>query len=266
MNTPTILKKIIDRKWEEVKERSANVSINELSVLAKEADPVRGFKLALESKIAAGLPAVISEIKKASPSKGVLRENFVPSEIAQSYEKGGAACLSVLTDVDFFQGSDNYLKQARAACSLPVLRKDFMVDPYQIVEARTLGADCILLIVSALSNQQMSELNACALELGMDVLVETHDEAEFERAMDLPSPILGINNRNLHTFDLTLDTTFNLLPQVPKGTLLVTESGIMGVGDVKAMREKNVNAFLVGEVFMRAEDPGTELNKLFFNM
>jgi indole-3-glycerol phosphate synthase len=264
MNTPTILKKIIDRKWEEVKERSASVSINELSGLAKEADPVRGFKSALEAKIASGLPAVISEIKKASPSKGVLREHFVPADIAASYEKGGAACLSVLTDVDFFQGSDEYLKQARAACLLPVLRKDFMVDPYQVIEARSLGADCILLIVAALSNQQMSELNACALELGMDVLVETHDEAEFERAMDLPSPLLGINNRNLHTFDLTLDTTFNLLPHVPKDTLLVTESGIMGIDDVKAMREKDVNAFLVGEVFMRAEDPGSELNKLFF--
>lgn len=264
MNTPTILKKIIDRKWEEVKERSSNISINELAVLAKDADPVRGFKKSLEKKIEQGLPAVISEIKKASPSKGVLRENFIPSDIAKSYEKGGAACLSVLTDVDYFQGSDEYLKQARAACSLPVLRKDFMVDPYQVVEARTLGADCILLIVAALGDQQMSELNACALELGMDVLVETHDEAEFERALNLPSPLLGINNRNLHTFDLTLDTTFNLLPHVPEDTLLVTESGIMGVEDVRIMREKDVNAFLVGEVFMRADDPGSELNKLFF--
>jgi indole-3-glycerol phosphate synthase len=264
MNTPTILKKIIDRKWQEVKERSASVSINQLSVLAKDADAVRSFKASLEKKIAAGLPAVIAEIKKASPSKGVLRENFLPAEIACSYEKGGAACLSVLTDVDYFQGSDEYLKQARAACSLPVLRKDFMVDPYQVVEARALGADCILLIVAALSDQQMSELNACALELGMDVLVETHDQQEFERAIKLPSPLLGINNRNLHTFDLTLDTTFNLLPHVPKDTLLVTESGIMGIEDVRIMREKNVNAFLVGEVFMRAEDPGSELNKLFF--
>jgi indole-3-glycerol phosphate synthase len=264
MNTPTILKKIIDRKWQEVKERSASVSINQLSALAKDADAVRGFKASLEQKIAAGLPAVIAEIKKASPSKGVLRENFLPAEIASSYEKGGAACLSVLTDVDYFQGSDEYLKQARAACSLPVLRKDFMVDPYQVVEARALGADCILLIVAALSDQQMSELNACALELGMDVLVETHDQQEFERAIKLPAPLLGINNRNLHTFDLTLDTTFNLLPHVPKDTLLVTESGIMGLEDVKIMREKNVNAFLVGEVFMRAEDPGSELNKLFF--
>jgi indole-3-glycerol phosphate synthase len=264
MNTPTILKKIIERKWEEVKERSASVSINELSAMVKDADPVRGFKASLEKKIEAGLPAVISEIKKASPSKGVLREYFVPAQIAASYEKGGAACLSVLTDVDYFQGSDEYLKQARAACSLPVLRKDFMVDPYQVVEARTLGADCILLIVAALSDSQMSELNACALELGMDVLVEVHDSQEFERAVNLPSPLLGINNRNLHTFDLTLETTFDLLPHVPKDTLLVTESGIMGVDDVKVMRDKNVNAFLVGEVFMRADDPGSELNKLFF--
>lgn len=264
MNTPTILKKIIDRKWQEVKERSANVSINELANQAKYSDKPRGFKAALEAKIAAGDPAVISEIKKASPSKGVLREHFVPAEIAQSYEQGGAACLSVLTDVDFFQGSDAFLQQARQACSLPVLRKDFMVDPYQIVEARAIEADCILLIVSALSDAQMQELNHCALELGMDVLVEIHDEAEFERAMDLPPNILGINNRNLHTFELSLDTTFNLLPKVPKGTLLVTESGIHGQEDVKAMRDKNVHSFLVGETFMRADDPGAHLKKLFY--
>ena len=264
MNTPTILKKIIDRKWQEVKERSANVSINELANQAKYSDKPRGFKAALEAKIAAGDPAVISEIKKASPSKGVLREHFVPAEIAQSYEQGGAACLSVLTDVDFFQGSDAFLQQARQACSLPVLRKDFMVDPYQIVEARAIEADCILLIVSALSDAQMQELNHCALELGMDVLVEIHDEAEFERAMDLPPNILGINNRNLHTFELSLDTTFNLLPKVPKGTLLVTESGILGQEDVKAMRDKNVHSFLVGETFMRADDPGAHLKKLFY--
>ena len=264
MNTPTILKKIIDRKWQEVKERSANVSINELANQAKYSDKPRGFKAALEAKIAAGDPAVISEIKKASPRKGVLREHFVPAEIAQSYEQGGAACLSVLTDVDFFQGSDAFLQQARQACSLPVLRKDFMVDPYQIVEARAIEADCILLIVSALSDAQMQELNHCALELGMDVLVEVHDEAEFERAMDLPPNILGINNRNLHTFELSLDTTFNLLPKVPKGTLLVTESGILGQEDVKAMRDKNVHSFLVGETFMRADDPGAHLKKLFY--
>lgn len=263
MNTPTILKKIIDRKWQEVKERSARVSINELANHAKYSDKPRGFKAALETKMAAGQAAVIAEIKKASPSKGVLREHFVPADIAQSYEQGGAACLSVLTDVDFFQGSDVFLQQARQACSLPVLRKDFMVDPYQIVEARAIEADCILLIVSALSDAQMQELNHCALELGMDVLVEVHDEAEFERAMDLPPNILGINNRNLHTFDLSLDTTFDLLPKVPKDTLLVTESGILGPDDVKAMRDKNVHSFLVGETFMRADDPGAHLKTLF---
>jgi len=264
MNTPTILKKIIDRKWEEVKERSSQVSINALQALTKDADPVRGFRRALEAKIAAGDPAVISEIKKASPSKGVIREDFVPADIAKAYESAGAACLSVLTDVDYFQGADEYLKQARAACSLPVLRKDFMVDPYQIVEARTLEADCILLIVAALDDGQMAELNDCAHELGMDVLVEIHNAEEFDRAMKLDPPLLGINNRDLHTFDLTLDTTFNLLPQVPKDTLLVTESGILAPQDVAAMREKNVNAFLVGEAFMRASDPGAELKKLFF--
>lgn len=265
MNTPTILKKIIDRKWQEVKERSANVSINELANQAKYSDKPRGFKAALEAKIAAGNPAVISEVKKASPSKGVLREHFVPADIAQSYEKAGAACLSVLTDVDFFQGSDAFLQEARNACALPVLRKDFMVDPYQIVEARAIEADCILLIVSALSDNQMKELNQCALELGMDVLVEVHDEAEFERAMDLPPNILGINNRNLHTFDLTLDTTFDLLPKVPQGTLLVTESGILGPDDVQVMRDKNVHSFLVGEAFMRADDPGAQLKALFYS-
>lgn len=264
MNTPTILKKIIDRKWQEVKERSASVSINELANQAKYSDKPRGFKTALESKIAAGDPAVISEIKKASPSKGILREHFVPADIAQSYEAAGAACLSVLTDVDFFQGSDVFLQEARNACALPVLRKDFMVDPYQIVEARAIEADCILLIVAALSDSQMKELNQCALELGMDVLVEVHDEAEFERAMDLPPNILGVNNRNLHTFDLTLDTTFNLLPKVPNDTLLVTESGILGPDDVKVMRDKNVHSFLVGEAFMRADDPGAQLKKLFY--
>jgi indole-3-glycerol phosphate synthase len=265
MNTPTILKKIIERKWQEVKEHSARVSINELHAQARAQDECRGFKQALTNKIANGQPAVISEIKKASPSKGVLREHFVPKEIAKSYEAGGAACLSVLTDVDFFQGSDDYLIQARAACALPVLRKDFMVDPYQIVEARAMGADCILLIVSALEDSQMKELDDCARELGMDVLVEVHDEAEFNRALTLPAPLLGINNRDLHTFELTLDTTFNLLDKVPQGTLLVTESGIMDAGDVKAMRDRGVHSFLVGEAFMRAEDPGAHLKNMFFS-
>ncbi len=264
MNTPTILKKIIDRKWQEVKDRSAKVSISQLQNKARDQDSCRGFKAALETKISAGLPAVISEIKKASPSKGVFCEHFVPAEIAASYEQAGAACLSVLTDVDFFQGHDDYLKQAREACALPVLRKDFMVDPYQIVEARAMAADCILLIVSALDNNQMKELDSCARELGMDVLVEVHDEAEFERAMDLPSPLLGINNRNLHTFEVTLDTTFDLLKRIPSDTLLVTESGILTQEDVQKMKDKNVHGFLVGEAFMRTDDPGAELKKIFF--
>ncbi len=264
MNTPTILKKIVDRKWEEVKERSEKVSVAQLHSLAKAQSACRGFKQSLETKIAAGLPAVISEIKKASPSKGVLREHFVPADIAVAYEKAGAACLSVLTDVDFFKGADDYLKQARNACALPVLRKDFMVDPYQVIEARALGADCILLIAACLSDAQMKELNSCALELGMDVLVEVHDEEEFNRAVALPSPLLGINNRNLHTFDLSLQTTFDLLHKAPADTLLVTESGILSKEDVDAMRDKNVNAFLVGEAFMRADEPGEALKALFF--
>ena len=258
MNTPTILK-------QEVAERSANVSLATLEQLAKEQAPCRGFQAALEKKISQGFAAVIAEIKKASPSKGVLRENFIPTKIAQSYEQAGAACLSVLTDVDFFQGADEYLKQAKAACQLPVLRKDFMVDPYQVVEAKAIGADCILLIASCLDDNQMKELDDCARGLGMDVLVEVHDAEEFQRALALPAPLLGINNRNLHTFELTLETTFGLLDQVPAGTLLVTESGIMNTRDVLSMRDKNVNAFLVGETFMRAEDPGAQLAEMFFS-
>lgn len=265
MNTPTILKKIVDRKWQEVAERSAKVSVSTLEQLIKEQEVCRGFQTALEKKVAQGLPAIIAEVKKASPSKGILRENFVPTQIAQSYEQAGAACLSVLTDVDFFQGADEYLKQAKAACHLPVLRKDFMVDPYQVVEARAIGADCILLIASCLDDNQMKELDDCARGLGMDVLVEVHDAEEFQRALALPAPLLGINNRNLHTFELTLETTFALLDQVPAGTLLVTESGIMNAQDVQKMRDHNVHAFLVGETFMRAEDPGAQLSEMFFS-
>ncbi|WP_207798145.1 indole-3-glycerol phosphate synthase TrpC [Bermanella marisrubri] len=264
VNTPTILKTIIDRKWQEVNQRAANVSLNELQKIAKQADPVRGFHQALSNKIEQGLPAVISEIKKASPSKGVIREDFRPAEIARSYEQGGAACLSVLTDVDFFQGADEYLQQARDAVSLPVIRKDFMVDPYQVIEARAINADCILLIVSALDDGQMAELNACAKELGMDVLVEIHDARELERALKLPSPLLGINNRNLHTFEVSLNNTFDLLKDIPDDVLLVTESGITTPDDVKTMRNHNVHGFLVGEAFMRAEKPGDELRALFF--
>ena len=264
MSLPTVLEKIIARKFEEVAERRARVSFAEVEALARGADAPRGFAAALQARVARREPAVIAEVKKASPSKGVLREHFVPAEIARSYASGGATCLSVLTDIDFFQGADDYLREARAACSLPVIRKDFMVDPYQIVEARALAADCVLLIVSALDDGRMAELAATARDVGLDVLVEVHDEAELHTALTLKTPMLGINNRNLHTFELTLDTTFGLLPQVPAGKLLVTESGILSRDDVAAMRKRNVNAFLVGEAFMRAAEPGEELQKLFF--
>jgi indole-3-glycerol phosphate synthase len=224
---------------------------------------VRGFEAALRSQIAAGRAAVIAEVKRASPSKGVLREHFVPAEIAASYEQGGAACLSVLTDERFFQGSAAYLQQARAACALPVLRKDFMVDEYQVVEARALGADCILLIAACLSDAQMADLEACAQAFSMAVLVEVHDGEELDRALRLKTPLLGINNRNLKTFEVTLDTTLGLLPRVPADRLLVTESGILNRADVQRMRAADVHAFLVGEAFMRAADPGAALGKLF---
>lgn len=263
MNAPTILKKIVARKQVEVAERLQQQSIAELEKIIARQLPTRGFHKALQYKIEQGLPAVIAEVKKASPSKGVLRENFVPAEIAVSYADAGAACLSVLTDIDFFQGADIFLQQARAACPLPVLRKDFTVDPYQVIEARALGADCILLIASVLDNAQMRELHALAHSLKMDALVEVHDGDELERALSLGAPLVGINNRNLHTFELTLDTTFSLLPNVPADRLLVTESGILSRADVDAMRSRNVNAFLVGEAFMRAPDPGAELRQLF---
>ena len=264
MSVPTILQNIIARKHEEVAERRAQVSLSELEALAAAAEPVRGFAEALQRRAAARKPAVIAEIKKASPSKGVLRENFVPADIAVSYEKGGAACLSVLTDMDFFQGHDDFLRQARAACGLPVIRKDFLVDPYQVVEARAMGADCILLIVSALEDQQMAELASVAGEQGLDVLVEVHDGAELDRALRLDTRLVGINNRNLHTFEVTLDTTLDLLPRVPTDRLLVTESGILNRADVDLMLAHDVFGFLVGEAFMRAVEPGTELRRLFF--
>ena len=207
---------------------------------------------------------MIAEIKKASPSKGVLREDFQPAEIAASYEAGGAVCLSVLTDVDFFQGHDDYLQQARAACSLPVIRKDFMVDPYQIVEARALGADCVLLIAACLDDVQMGELAATARQYGLDVLVEVHDAAELERGLKLDTPLIGINNRNLHTFEVTLDTTLELIPRIPRNKTLVTESGILHRTDVELMLAHEVYGFLVGEAFMRAANPGQELKRLFF--
>lgn len=262
-NTPDILKKIIARKHEEIAERSQQVSLAEMVERATVADACRGFVDSMKAKIAAGDAAVIAEIKKASPSKGVMREHFVPAEIAASYEKGGAACLSVLTDADFFQGSEEYLQQARAACSLPVIRKDFIVDPYQVYEARAINADCILLIVAALDDAQLSELAALATKLGMDVLVEVHDAEELARALPLNLPLVGINNRNLRTFEVSLQTTLDMLDMIPDDRIVVTESAIHSVEDVQLMRENAVNAFLVGEAFMRADDPGAQLAELF---
>jgi indole-3-glycerol phosphate synthase len=223
----------------------------------------RGFEGSLRGKIAAGRPGVIAEVKKASPSKGVLRADFRPANIAESYAEHGAACLSVLTDAQFFHGAPEYLQQARAACDIPVLRKDFMVDLYQVYQARSWGADCILLIVAALDHGLMAEMEACAQQLGMDVLVEVHDGDELDAALRLNTRLLGINNRNLRTFETTLQTTIGLLPRIPKDKLVVTESGILNADDVKRMRDANVHAFLVGEAFMRAPDPGVELERLF---
>ena len=265
MSLPTILENIIARKHAEVAERSARVSMAELERAARTADAPRGFAKAMLERVARKEAAIIAEIKKASPSKGVIREDFDPAAIAVSYANGGATCLSVLTDVDFFQGSDAYLQQARAACNLPVLRKDFMVDPYQIVEARALGADCVLLIVSALEDGQMAELASVAKDFNLDVLVEVHDGDELERALTtLDTPLVGINNRNLHTFEVSLDITLDLLPRVPRDRLLVTESGIVNRADVELMQISDVHAFLVGEAFMRAAEPGVELQRLFF--
>ncbi|WP_322978712.1 indole-3-glycerol phosphate synthase TrpC [Pseudomonas sp. C11] len=265
MSVPTVLEKIVARKFEEVAARRAQVSLAELEAAARSADAPRGFARALLEQAARKQPAVIAEIKKASPSKGVIRENFVPAEIARSYEAGGATCLSVLTDIDFFQGADQYLQQARAACALPVIRKDFMVDPYQIVEARAIGADCVLLIVSCLDDVRMAELASVAKDVGLDVLVEVHDGDELERALTtLDTPLVGINNRNLHTFDVSLEATLDLLPRIPRDRLVVTESGILNRADVELMEINEVYAFLVGEAFMRAESPGSELQRLFF--
>lgn len=263
--TPDILKKIIARKHEEIAERSAKVSIDDLKQQIESASPVRPFVGSMEEKIASGRAAVISEIKKASPSKGVLREDFNPAEIARSYAANGAACLSVLTDRDYFQGHEDYLVQAREACDLPVIRKDFIIDPYQVYEARAIGADCILLIVSALDDQQMGSLMDLAHELGMDVLVEVHDREELDRALKFDTRLVGINNRNLRTFEVSLNTTLELLDVIPDDRIVVTESGILSPHDVKLMREHDVHAFLVGEAFMRADDPGAELAALFGN-
>jgi indole-3-glycerol phosphate synthase len=258
-----ILHRIVEVKREEV---AAARRTRDLPSLRREAEALGGqrdFVGALRQRIAAGGAGVIAEIKKASPSKGVLREHFVPTEIAASYAHHGAACLSVLTDTRFFQGAPQYLREARAACALPVLRKDFMIDEYQVVEARAWGADCILLIAACLDDAQMADLEAAALGLGMAVLVEVHDGAELERALRLKTPLVGINNRNLRSFEVSLDTTLRLLPEVPPDRLLVTESGILVRGDVRRLREAGVHAFLVGEAFMRADDPGQALAALF---
>ena len=260
---PDILQRILARKAEEIEARRAENPLGEIRRRAADASPPRGFVAALRGRVAAGEAAVIAEIKKASPSKGVIREDFDPVAIAEAYQRGGAACLSVLTDHDFFQGHEDYLSAAREACDLPVIRKDFIVDPYQVVEARAIGADCILLIVAALDDAALAELDAAARDLGMDVLVEVHDRAELERALRLELDLVGINNRNLRTFETRLETTLDLLDAVPPGCLVVTESGIHGRADVARMRASGVHAFLVGEAFMRAEDPGAELQYLF---
>ena len=263
-HTPDILQKILARKIQEIDAACAKLSVSELSARAADALPVRGFFAALQEKITQGNPAVIAEIKKASPSKGVLRAQFDPEAIAQSYMQGGAACLSVLTDRDFFQGAPEYLIKVRASCALPVLRKDFIIDPYQVYEARAWGADCILLIVAALGDPQLHELAALAHHLNMEVLIEAHDAEELERALLVATPLIGINNRNLRSFETSLETTLNLRDRVPKDRLLITESGIQTGADVKKMRDHGIQAFLVGEAFMRAEDPGEALKELMF--
>ncbi|MGN6512771.1 MAG: indole-3-glycerol phosphate synthase TrpC [Lysobacteraceae bacterium] len=262
-----VLRRILARKAEEVAERRARAPIEALRERAAAADAPRGFARALAAKANAGAPAVIAEVKKASPSKGVIRADFDPPAIARSYARAGAACLSVLTDADFFQGSDAFLQQARAACALPVLRKDFTVDAYQVVEARAIGADCILLIVAALDDARLRELAALALDLGLDVLVEVHDDAELERALRVADRdgrvLLGVNNRDLRSFAVSLDTTLRLQPRVPAGRRLVAESGILAPADVARLRAAGIDAFLVGEAFMREADPGAALRRLF---
>lgn len=261
--TPDILRRIIQRKLEEIRERVERRPLDDLIKDVEGLPACRGFTRALDAKIAAEQTGVIAEIKKASPSKGVLRENFDPAAIARSYARHGAACLSVLTDVDFFQGADSYLIAARAACDLPVIRKDFIVDPYQVYEARSIGADCILLIAACLDDGQLRELNDLAHQLGMDVLIEVHDAQELDRTLQVANRLVGINNRNLRTFDVSLETTLNLLDRIPGDRLVVTESGILAPADVQWMRDRQVHAFLVGEAFMRADDPGVRLAELF---
>ncbi len=263
--TPTILKKIILRKLEEIQEGCDRVSLREMKKRALLAPETRSFVGAMLAKLDVGQSAVIAEIKKASPSKGVLREPFDPVEIAKTYEQHGAACLSVLTDQDFFQGSNAYLQHVREAVDLPIIRKDFIVDDYQVYEARAIGADCILLIAAAIGDAQMSELTQTAMTLDMDVLIEVHNEEELERALRLPLPMIGINNRDLHSFEVSLENTIRMLDKIPDDRIVITESGILTREDVQKMRSHAVNSFLVGEAFMRSADPGEKLAELFFN-
>jgi len=259
----TIVGKIIERKNEEISERSHSVSLAALEKLIQEQSTTRGFVNAIKNRVDQKKASVIAEIKKASPSKGVLRNDFNPAEIARSYEQHGAACLSVLTDKDFFQGGEDYLLQAREVTSIPVIRKDFIIDPYQVYEARAINADCILLIVAALDDVKLNELLDLANQLGMDVLMEVHDQEEMERALMTGAKLIGVNNRNLRTFEVSLNNTLDMLSMVPADRLLVTESGILAPADVKLMRDNNINTFLVGEAFMRAENPGAKLAELF---
>ena len=258
-----ILNRILARKVEEIAERSARLPLAELRARVADQPDTRGFAAALESRVEAGRAAVLAEIKKASPSKGVIRADFDPVAIAQSYQRGGASCLSVLTDVDFFQGADAHLQQVRAACGLPLLRKDFTIDAYQVYEARVIGADCILLIAAALDDETLMDLALLAADLDLDVLVEVHDGDELERALEIPAPLIGINNRNLRSFEVSLETSVNLRRNVPAERLLVSESGIATREDVAHLRTAGIHAFLVGEAFMRATDPGSELQRLF---
>ncbi|MDR9406936.1 MAG: indole-3-glycerol phosphate synthase TrpC [Spiribacter sp.] len=262
-DTPDVLKRIVARKTQAVAARRAQVSESALHEQIAHAPTPRGFRAQMDARINAGRPAVIAEIKKASPSKGVLREAFDPAAIAASYADGGAACLSVLTEEDFFLGQDEHLRQARAACTLPVIRKDFLFDPYQVIEARVLGADCVLLIVAMLSDEQLAELHTLAEQLGMDVLVEVHDEAELDRALALNASLIGINNRDLRTFETDLQTCVRLAARVPASIRLVGESGIHTANEVAALRDQGIEAFLVGEAFMRADAPGAKLAELF---
>ncbi|MDD7804029.1 MAG: indole-3-glycerol phosphate synthase TrpC [Endozoicomonas sp. (ex Botrylloides leachii)] len=262
MSLPTILHKIIQQKHDEIKEGHTALSLANAKAQAGDCPPTRGFAKQLVNQVASGQIGIIAELKRASPSKGVIRKNFDPESIAISYQNGGATCLSILTDQLFFQGHCNHLKQARAAVTLPLLRKDFMIDPWQVYESRIIGADCILLIASALSDIQLADFNGLAQELGMSVLLEVHSEGELERALPLKNALLGVNNRNLHTFEVSLNNTFTLLPLIPDDRLVITESGIHTQDDVNKMLNKKVKAFLIGEAFMRHDNPGEALNNI----